>query len=196
MEASIEEIKKLFPELEKVKNGEWVQKTCEIWKTAIEKSKWEKIEDAKFGDYENPEISLVAHTRAVIRYALYCADIINDFHGYEVKIDFDVLIITCILHDVSKMLEYEPDPDGKPCRISETGRTYQHGFYGAHYAEAAGFPPSVTTAIINHTSFSRVMPSTIESVILFFADQVDAELHKFLHGKSSVILKAVGKIGK
>jgi hypothetical protein len=40
------------------------------------------------------------------------------------------------------------------------------------------------------------MPSTIEGVILFFADQNDAETHKFLHGKASLIFKALGKIGK
>jgi hypothetical protein len=40
------------------------------------------------------------------------------------------------------------------------------------------------------------MPSTVEGFIMFFADQVDAEMHKCLHGKSSLILKALGKIGK
>jgi HD superfamily phosphohydrolase YqeK len=191
----VEEIRALFPELEMVKNKEWVEKACRIWKIVFERSSWKSLTAAQFSD-SSPGISLVAHTRAVIQYSLEAVKMIKEFHLYKTEIDLDVLIIAGVLHDVSKLLEYEPGEKGALCQISSIGYTYQHGFYGSYYAEQEGLPSSIVTVITNHTAYSRIMPSTVEGIILFFADQMDAELHKFLNGKSSMILKALGKIGK
>jgi hypothetical protein len=118
---------------------------------------------------------------------------IRDFHGYKCEIDMDVLIISAVLHDVSRVLECECD-ETSGYRISAIGRTYQHGFYGAYWAEAEGLPASIVTAIITHTPSSRVAPNSVEGTILFFADAIDSEMYKYLHGKSPGIMKAIGKM--
>jgi hypothetical protein len=193
MLVTIQEVKDLFPELNLVKNQEWVEKTCVIWKTVLEKSKWESPIAAQFG-ISTPGIPLVTHTRATIQYSLHIAKVVKELHKAAVEIDTDVLIIAGVLHDVSKLIELEPGENGALCQVSPIGYVYQHGFYGAYYAEQAGFPPSIVTCMINHSAWSRMMPSTIEATILFFADQNDAEISKFVHGKSSMILKALGKL--
>ena len=39
-----------------------------------------------------------------------------------------------------------------------------------------------------------MMPNTLESVILYFADMADAEVLKFTYGHTPSVLKAIGKL--
>lgn len=193
MTVTIEEFKTLFPELKLVNNQEWVEKACQIWNEVFERSKWDSISSAQFG-ISSPGITLVEHTRATLNIAMKIMEIIKDLHKNPVEINMDVLIIAAILHDVDKLLGLKPGDNGDMCRLSDIGSDYQHGFYSAYYAEQAGLPPSIVTILINHTAFSRVMPSTIEGMILILADLADAELVKFLFGHTSTVLQALGKV--
>lgn len=47
MNITIEEVRALFPELELVKNEEWIKKTCKIWKHVLEIGKWNNPMDAQ-----------------------------------------------------------------------------------------------------------------------------------------------------
>ncbi len=186
-----DEIRTLFPELEQVENQHWVEITCQIWQEVYEKSSWETLAAVPFG-IKTPNISLIEHTKAVLLYALMMAEVLQKIHKYEKEIDFDILIISCILHDVDKLLATSPGENGSMC-ITDVGLDYQHGFYSAYYAEKLGLPASIVTLLIDHTMYSTLAPDSIEGMILIMADLSDAELLKFACTGSSSMLNALGK---
>lgn len=94
---------------------------------------------------------------------------------------------------MDKLLALAPNGKGG-CIPTDIGYDFQHGFYSAYYAEKAGLPAEIVTMILNHTAFSRMMPNTLESVILYFADMADAEVLKFTYGHTPSVLKAIGKL--
>ncbi|WP_313291853.1 HD domain-containing protein [Faecalispora jeddahensis] len=191
MEHICDQLHGFFPEMDDVANKDWVRQACSVWEEALRRSRWKNLSDAPFG-VATPGITLLGHTKAVLHNALGIARNLREVHQSQVEINYDVLIISCILHDVDKLLAFEPAESGE-LRYSEIARTYQHGFYSAYYAERAGLPASIVTLLINHTALSRMAPSTIEGMILFYADIADADLCKFIHGQSSSLLKSIGK---
>lgn len=186
-----EKICAIFPELNSVKNREWVDSACNIWQELFEICKWDSLEAVPFG-IKSPEISLIKHTKAVLQNALHIASTMKLIHEYEQPIDFDVLIITCILHDVDKLLVTEPD-ENKNINLTDIGLDYQHGFYSAFYATTHGLPSSIVTLLIDHTPFSTLAPNSIEGIILILADICDAELISFVKGGQSSLMSALGK---
>lgn len=185
-------LRSLFPELNTMNDPTLAEAVISIWNEALERSAWQRVEDARFS-IGIPGISLIGHTRAVLDHALRIADSLKTVHGLDVQLDRDALTAGCILHDVDKLLALAPDGKGG-CVPTDIGYDFQHGFYSAYYAEKAGLPASIVTMIINHTAFSRMMPSTLESVILYFADMADAEVVKCVFGHPSSALKAIGKL--
>ena len=186
-----EEIRTLFPELNQVKNHEWVDITCRIWQEIYERSKWNSLMAVPFG-IKSPGISLITHTKAVLTYALKMVEVMRQIHQYEQKIDLDILIISCILHDVDKLLATSPGENGSIC-ITDVGLDYQHGFYSAYYAEKHGLPASIVTLLIDHTTYSTLAPDSMEGTILIMADLCDAELLKFMQEGVSSLINALGK---
>lgn len=192
MKKDVTALRQIFPELAALKNQAWAQAVISIWSEVLERSDWQSVQDARFSIGAD-EISLVGHTRAVLNHALDIADSLKEVHGREVPLDRDLLIVGCILHDVDKLLALAPDGKGG-CIPTDIGHDFQHGFYSAYYAEKAGLPARIVTMIINHTAFSRMMPTTLEGVILYFADMADAEVVKFTYGHVPSVLKAIGKM--
>ena len=192
MEKDITVLCETFRELKQMKNQDWAEAIVSIWKEVLERSEWEKAEDARFS-YGIREISLLGHTRAVLDHALDIANDLEKVHHLWVHVDKDVHVTGCLLHDVDKLLALSPDGKGG-CVPTDIGFDYQHGFYSAYYAEKAGFPAEIVTMIINHTAISRMMPTSLEGVILYFADMADAEIIKFAYGQTPSVLKAIGKM--
>lgn len=192
MEKDLTALLELFPELTHMQNQTWAQAVVSVWREVLERSDWTAVQDARFS-IGAKEISLLGHTRAVLNHALDIADSLQSVHGRDVLMDREVLITGCILHDVDKLLALAPDGEGG-CVPTDIGYDFQHGFYSAYYAEKAGLPANIVTMIINHTAFSRMMPNTLEGVILYFADMADAEVIKFTYGHVPSVLKAIGKM--
>lgn len=173
---NIEKVMTLFPELSLLDNKEWAEKVCLVWKQAFEESKWENIEDAQH-NHMTPGVSLINHSRSVAINALNMVETL--YNILKVKADKDVTIVSCILHDVCKLVELEPDENGG-CKKSAIGKQYQHGFLSGHYALNAGFPEKVVANLINHTPESRVIPRTIEGLALYYADSAVADFQKLI----------------
>ena len=165
-------MKKYFPMLENIKNEELAKKTAKIWYEAWKESKWKNIEDACFKP-NCPGISLLDHTNSVTKGALKFAEIRIEMYGD--KIDLDILLAGALLHDVSKILEFEPTNE-KP--IATRNRIlFQHGVYGAHKAWNENLPDELIHIIICHTGKSRLIPQTPEAVIVCYLDGADFELN-------------------
>lgn len=186
-----DEIHTLFPELAQVKNKEWADITCKIWQEVLDRSEWKSLADIPFSIHM-PRISLIEHTQAVLKYALKMDEVMQQMHLCEKQIDLDILIISCILHDVDKPLVTAPGKDGA-LRVTDIGFDYQHGFYSAYYAEKYGLPASIVTLLIDHTDYSRMAPDSLEGMILIMADLSDAELLKFSKTGTSQLLRNLGK---
>lgn len=173
-----ERVAELLPEVELIGNGEWREKVIAIWQEAVEMSRWETMDQVKFNAL-CPGASLVSHTRAVTRSALSMLEAVRDFCGAEFS--RDVIVVECLLHDVCKTVENDPGP-GDRCVKSPVGKTYQHGFLSGYLAQKHGLPPEIVASLIAHTSHSKVVPSTLEGMFLFYADMACADMYRFQAG--------------
>lgn len=174
---SREEFAQCFPFWNRIENPEW--KTCvyEIWKEFFQMSEWEHLRDARFMPL-TPEVSLVEHVENVTEGSVALAEV--SVKNYQTPVDFDVLIVSALLHDVSKLIEMAPGKEG--IEKTKIGKTFQHGYYGAYAAQSRGLPDCIVTNILTHTGFSKTPPSTIEGIFLFYADMADSDTHRFRDG--------------
>lgn len=172
------QFKKLFPEINGIKNDDLKKTVSNIWIEAAAACKWEKVSDAKF-NHLCPGISLVDHTRAVCLAAVGMAEAGRETLG--LAYDKDSLIALCILHDVCKLLESDPDENNE-AKKNRIGKALQHGFLSAYYAQQAGLPTEMVGDLIAHTRHSREVPKTIEGAILFYADTAAADISRWLAG--------------
>ncbi|WP_434310513.1 HD domain-containing protein [Hominifimenecus sp. rT4P-3] len=131
-----------------------------------------------------PEVSLVAHVENVTEGSVALANVF--VQNYQTQVDFDVLIVSALLHDVSKLIEMEPGKEA--IEKTKIGKTFQHGYFGAYMAQKYGLPDSIVTNILTHTGFSKTLPSTIEGIFLFYADMADSDAHRFEDGIALNIL--------
>ena len=175
-----EHLEELFPDLRTIKNTEWREKIYLIWSEALSKSKWDKLEDVKMS-VPLCMVNFVDHNNSTTRGAIALAAVINETHGYP--IDYDLLITVANLHDVSKVLENDPDPDSeKGIKKSELGAYYQHGLLGGYFAEKYGLPTAVGAGIVCHTGNNTTLPKNLETILVTYADLADADAHRFTHG--------------
>ena len=168
----VEYVSALFPEVELISDPELRARVIEIWIECWHESSWAHIEDAP----KNPDLGmgrpLHQHVRAVTQQAVATADIVRERHG--IAADGDTLLAASLLHDVSKLVEYQSDGSGGTEK-SRLGKLSQHGVYGAHKAWEKGLPEEIIHIIISHTHNSNVPPRTLEGVIVHYVDYLDTD---------------------
>jgi HD superfamily phosphohydrolase YqeK len=170
----------LFPEINEIKDAKLRKGVVDIWLEIAQECPWERFEDVpKNLDYERYR-RLTDHIRGVTRMAIALAEIGTKEHGVEYNRDY--LIAACILHDVSKPVECEPDPQGKPtnghalpAKKSAIGDKIQHAAYATHKAFAHGLPLEVAHLVLTHTHASNMRSKTLEASYLFYADFADSD---------------------
>ena len=149
-----------------------------IWQEAWRASTWDDLTDVP----KNPSATsapqrvadawtLVTHTRAVAQLALASAETVKALHGID--FDRDALLALAILHDVSKLVEYE----GTRTAITKTrlGELIQHGVHGAFLMWQHGLPVELVHGVISHTPSSNVLPQTHEALIVRYVDFLDTD---------------------
>jgi hypothetical protein len=90
----------------------------EIWQEMWEMSAWD--DPAALPTSSEIPYPNLPHTQCVVAMALSVADAFQKYHGIEVNRDH--LIAAAVLQDASKVVEYEPGPDGK-ARHTPSART-------------------------------------------------------------------------
>ncbi len=178
MQQTVDEVQARFPDLQALRAPGWDSRVAGIWVETWGESAWKHLEDCPYNPLA-PKVSLVAHVNQVVRGARALATLGRQI--LDTPINDDVLLAAAFLHDVSKLVEYEPDADGR-VRKSELGRRYQHGFYGAYLAQRAGMPAAVVQIILNHTGASREIPDTPEALCIYYADLCAADLARLAAG--------------
>jgi putative nucleotidyltransferase with HDIG domain len=170
------EIRKLFPEIEQIRDRDLQDRVVTCWEEAMEKGGW-KIEDLKSIPFTllipDCSINIIVHTRAVTQTAIKVAGALKEFYKDRVDIDSDLLIAGAILHDVGKILEYARF-EGKVGK-SRTGKLLRHPFSGAALAYKHGLPEEVIHMIATHAREGDGGYRTTEAVIIHYADFINFE---------------------
>lgn len=168
-----EKVKKLWPELEWIKNSSLKEKVLDCWTYAVENSVLEP-EDLEVMPFslliDNCKVTFMNHKRTCVHLAVEMAKIMQKNFGSEIKIDMDTLIAGAILIDVGKLIEYEK-VDGK-LTTSKAGHLVRHPFSGLAIADRFGLSPEIQHIIGTHSKEGDLGKRTVESIIVHHADFV------------------------
>jgi putative nucleotidyltransferase with HDIG domain len=168
-----ERVKKLWPELEWIKDQSLREKTAKTWETALERSVLtaDDLEKIPFTLLCGPDlkVSFMAHKRCVVHIARASGEKMNGFFGSDLPVNMDVLISGAILADVGKLLEYELDKESKAFQ-GTYGQYLRHPFSGVALAEECGIPPEVCHIIAAHAHEGDLVKRTTEAYIVHHAD--------------------------
>jgi len=174
-----EKIRKIWPELNWIKNEELREKTLDCWVYAIENSVLtiEDLETIPFSLLiKDCKVSFMNHKRTAVQLSADIAKRMIENFGNEIQIDMDLLIAGAILIDVGKLVEY--DKVNGELTTSKTGKLLRHPFSGVAIADRFGLPPEVLHMIAYHAKEGDLAKRTVESIIIHHADFVSFEPFK------------------
>lgn len=164
-------VRKLWPELEWIKDSDLRQKTENTWVRAFELSPLEPDDLNRIPFtllVPNCRTTFMEHKRCVVHIARKSAESMQEFMGNALKVDMDVVIAGAILADVGKLLEYE-NKGGKTVQ-SERGELLRHPFTGVSLAMECGVPDEVCHVIAAHAAEGDLVKRTTEAFIVHHAD--------------------------
>jgi putative nucleotidyltransferase with HDIG domain len=170
-------IRAAFPALERLHDSGWRDSVVRVWLRMWAESGWNDPSDCPY-NLVATSTDLVRHVNQVVEGALVLARVAAE--SLELDADEDVIVAAGTLHDASKLVEYEPGPDGP--RVSELGRRLVHAEYAARAATEEGLPPAVVAIVVNHTTASPEVPTTIEGLCVYYADMCAADLARLRAG--------------
>lgn len=166
-------VRKLWPELEWIKDTELRNKTALTWELALSRSVLnpEDLEKIPFTLLCGPDlkVSFMAHKKCVVHVAKESGEKMNQFFGTDLPVNMDVLISGAILADVGKLLEYEIDNDGRTVQ-GRYGKYLRHPFSGLALAEECKVPPEVCHIIAAHAHEGDLVKRSTEAWIVHHAD--------------------------
>lgn len=169
--SKMDDAKKLWPELEWIKDKDLREKTAKTWALALERSVL-TVDDLNTIPFTllvpNCKVTFMAHKRAVVHIAKECGDKMNEFFKADLPVDMDVLIAGAILADVGKLLEYDLK-DGKAVQ-GNYGKYLRHPFSGVALAEECGVPAAVSHIIAAHAHEGDLVKRTVEAYVVHHAD--------------------------
>ena len=182
-----ENVKKLWPELDWIKDVSLREKVANTWQLALERSvlSVDDLQNIPFTLLCGPDlkVSFMAHKRCVVHVAKQSGEKMNEFFKDELPVDMDVLIAGAILCDVGKLLEYVKDENGKAIQ-GNYGKYLRHPFSGVSIAEECGVPPEVCHIIATHAGEGNMVKRSTEAYIVHHADFMT-----FLPFKERLIVK-------
>ncbi len=167
----LDQVKKLWPELDWIKDEKLRQQTADTWVLALKQSKL-NVDDLNRIPFtllvKDCPVTFMEHKRAVVHIAYESAKKMIEFFGKNLPIDMDVVISGAILADVGKLLEYDK-VDGKAV-TSKFGKYVRHPFSGVGLAMQCGVPDTVCHIIAAHAGEGDLVKRTTEAYIVHHAD--------------------------
>jgi hypothetical protein len=174
-----EQVLKIWPEINWIKDETIKQKTLDAWVWAIENSVLtpEDLETIPFSLLiKDCNVSFMNHKRTCVHLSVDIAKRMQDNFGDEIEIDMDTLISGAILIDIGKLFEYEI-VDGK-LTTSNYGKIVRHPFSGLAVAARFDLSPEIQHIIGTHSKEGDLGKRTTESIIVHHADFVSFEPFK------------------
>lgn len=168
-------VEKLLPPLAGIVDPKLRIAIVEIWVEAWDESDWADLTDVPKGIYgRGSDVgSLIEHVLCVTEAAEALAEVL-EASGRGWSVSRDLLLAGALLHDVSKVVESEPGPDGAPV-TSAVGRMLQHGVWTAARVLRRDLDLELAHMIVSHTPRSKSVPATLEGLILYYADMMDSD---------------------
>jgi putative nucleotidyltransferase with HDIG domain len=173
------DIEACFTELTWILDKGLRSKVVNVWKTAADHGKWNRLQEIPFTlVFENSGL-LIDHTKRITELVR------NVGNTRQENLHKDFLIAGALLHDVGKLLEYERK-DGKILK-SAYGEKIRHPAAGARLAEECGLPKEVIHIIAAHSHEGDTMNRTPEAIIIHHCDFIDFEIKKRLQQKGEPV---------
>ena len=172
-----DQLLKLIPEFNEIRNEDLRNKTIAAFALAIEKGGWTPDDLAKIPFtllIKDTNVSFLEHTRAVTNVCMGMARALTPIYGPRMPIDWDVLVSGAILHDVGKLLEYKKE--GGAYMKSANGKLLRHPFSGVGMCWKHGLPDEVMHIVATHSKEGDHVQRTLESIIFHHADFVDFDI--------------------
>ena len=185
------QIAQTFPLIEEITDKSLKQGVYEIIKEIAQEMKWDSFYDIpKNLDHERNR-SLVVHINGVTEIALSMAEMYK--RTQSLNFNKDLLLASCLLHDISKPVECEPDTSIKknsnstvlPGKKSEIGNFMPHASYAAHKVLEKKLGFELAHIVTTHTHASNVRGMGWEAAVLFYADFVDSDAGITLAGEGA-----------
>ncbi len=164
-------VRRLWPELDWIKDAGLREKTARTWERAFELSPLspEDLDRIPFTLLiPNCPTTFMEHKRCVVHIARRAGEAMKEFMGKALKIDMDAVIAGAILADVGKLLEYEV-VNGK-AKQSQRGEFLRHPFSGVALAMECGVPDAVCHIIAAHAAEGNLVRRSAEALIVHHAD--------------------------
>ena len=174
-----EQVLKIWPEINWIKDEEIREKTLKAWVWAIENSvlTTEDLETIPFSLLiKDCNVSFMNHKRTCVHLAVDIAKRMKGNFGDEIEIDMDTLVAGAILIDIGKLLEYEMV--GGKLTTSNYGKIVRHPFSGLAIAARFDLSPEIQHIIGTHSKEGDLGKRTVESIIIHHADFVSFEPFK------------------
>ena len=174
-----EEVKKIWPEIEWIKDEKLKESVYKTWDYALEQSvlSAEDLQRIPFTLLiKDCKVTFMEHKQAVVHIAVESAKVMQKFFGDKLPIKMDYLIAGAILIDVGKLLEYVLE-DGNAV-VGKTGKLLRHPFTGVGLAMRFGVPDEVCHMIATHSKEGDLGKRTIEGIIVHHADFISYEPFK------------------
>lgn len=162
-------IKKIFPEIDEIKDSRLRSGVGNAWLSAIRKGKWQHIEDIPFTLLIQTKKTLIEHTRTVTQMAMEIARIRKD-------LNWDIIVAGGLVHDVGKLLEYE-FKGGKYIK-SDYGKLIRHPVSGYHLVLDAGLPLEIAHIVAAHSEEGEKVSRSPEAIVLHHCDFIDFDIEK------------------
>ena len=164
-------IREQFPELASIDDSELREAVVQAWAIAMDEG---GVTDLQLVPWLPPtqrqlgleEEYLVDHVRDVTTCAIGLAEKLLDRR--KVSISLDTVIAGALVHDVSKLVEFDGMDE---THVSEL---LGHPYYGVHIVAKADLPVELAHIVLSHTHRTAVEPATIEATIVRRADEVAA----------------------
>jgi putative nucleotidyltransferase with HDIG domain len=174
-----EKVKKIWPEIEWIKNEKLKSKVLDCWVYAIENSVFEP-EDLDVIPFslliKDCGVSFMNHKRTAVQLSVDIANKMKENFGDEITFDMDILIAGAILIDVGKLIEYDR-VNGK-LTTSKAGILLRHPFSGVAIADRFDLPPEVLHIVAYHAKEGDLAKRSVEAIIVHHADFVSFEPFK------------------
>lgn len=174
-----EKVKKIWPEIEWIKDKSLREKTLDCWVYAIENSVLspEDLEVIPFSLLiKDCKVSFMNHKRTCVQLSVDIAKRMKENFGEEIQIDMDIMIAGAILIDIGKLIEYDRI-DGQLV-TSKAGKLLRHPFSGVSIADRFGLPYEVQHIIAYHAKEGDLAKRNVEAIIVHHADFVSFDPFK------------------
>ena len=180
LSSSKEELVKLIPEFNEIRDSELRAKVLAVWEEGITLGGWtvEALAEIPFTLLaEDVDVTFIEHVRTVCRMCIAMEQVLVEAYGERKQIDHDTLVAGALLADVGKLLEYRRESDGNTV-FADMYHYLRHPFTGVAMAYKHGIPKSVLHVIATHAWEGDKFKRRPESIIFHHADFTDFDLVK------------------